>query len=64
MANLLTARKLKALEWLEANSDGLSIEWTGTHKHIYSGTDENLERLGSGRSLIEAIEDAAGIRRG
>ena len=58
---LLNARKLKAFDWLAANADELSIEWTGTHNHIYSGNEENLERLGCGRSLLEAIENCLGI---
>ena len=59
--NLLNARKLKAFDWLAANADDISIEWTGTHNHIYSGSDENLERLGCGRSLLEAVENCLGI---
>ena len=58
---LLGARKLKAFDWLDANADELSMEWTGTHNHIYSGNEENLERLGCGRSLLEAIENCMGI---
>ena len=58
---LLSARKLKAFDWLDANADELSMEWTGTHNHIYSGNEENLERLGCGRSLLEAIENCMGI---
>lgn len=58
---LLNARKIKAFVWLEENTDELSIEWTGSHNHIYQGNAENLERLGVGRTLLEAVEMAMGI---
>ena len=53
----ISERKIRAFDWIEKNADELSIEWTGSHHHIYSGNEGNLERVGSGRKFIDAIED-------
>lgn len=50
-------RKVKAFNWLAKNIDNMSIEYTGTHYHIYEGQDESLTRIGNGEStLLLAVE--------